>query len=85
VQDTAVNVRDTASDGIKVVSSQVSESVAQIQPPPFLKDFFTPDKAKEIEDTVSKGIKAVSSVVSDVKIPQIETPQFLKDLFAPRK
>jgi hypothetical protein len=71
VQDTAADVRDTASDGIKAMSSQVSESVAHIQTPQFLKDFFTQDKTTEIRDTASEGIQVV--------------PQFLKNLFAPSK
>src|SRR5277367_6638572 len=59
VQDTAADVRDTASEGIRAMSSQVSETVTQIQTPQFLKDFFTQDKTTETRDTASKGIQVM--------------------------
>jgi predicted ATP-binding protein involved in virulence len=70
---TVQGVFDTASDGIKAVSSHVADIK--------LPNIETTRLVKDAIDATSNNLQTISSQAADMKLPNIETPQFLKNLF----
>ena len=88
VQDTAADIFDSASDGVKSISSRVSS----VETPQFLKDIYdfgeksawrtsVQESAADLFDSASHGVKTISSRISDIKLPTVEASQSLKDMF----